>query len=207
MNFLAHLVLAPQTPASLIGSIAPDMIRGPLPADLDDAVMQAAREHRSIDLFTDTHRGLMRTRDRLREIVHPRLTGVLADVLYDHVLARDWARWRGDLFAPYVSNVEANLIAALHYVPEQMRLVVRRMVDEQWLISYATAHGICARLETMSRRLTSRIGRPMSLAISKRDLRSIYKPLAGDFGLLWPELLEHVKQQRVERRGCFADPY
>ncbi|MEM9345821.1 MAG: ACP phosphodiesterase [Planctomycetota bacterium] len=207
MNFLAHLVLAPQTPKGLIGAIAPDMIRGPLPADLHESVMLSAQEHRSIDRFTDLHRGFIQTRDRLRTFVHPRLTGVLADILYDHVLARDWVHWREDNFANYVSNVEAGLIAALHQVPDQMRLVVKKMIDEQWLISYATADGICARLETMSRRLTARVGRPMSLVISGQDLQTIYKHIVTDFALLWPDLLDHVEQRRIKRYECFADPF
>ncbi|MGB0768489.1 MAG: ACP phosphodiesterase, partial [Phycisphaeraceae bacterium] len=94
MNFLAHLVLAPPTARGRLGSIAPDMIRGPLPSHLDAQVVAAAREHQRIDAFTDAHPAFLRTRDRLRGVVDPRLAGVLADVLYDHVLASRWSTYR-----------------------------------------------------------------------------------------------------------------
>lgn len=62
VNFLAHLVLAPTTPQGLVGSIAPDLIRGPLPRDLDLLVADAAAEHQRIDRFTDAHPAFHRTR-------------------------------------------------------------------------------------------------------------------------------------------------
>lgn len=192
VNFLAHLVLAPQTPEGLVGSIAPDMIRGPLPADLHEAVLAAAKEHQSIDRFTDAHRAFVRTRDRLCAVVDRRLAGVLADVLYDHVLARDWARWRGDDLATYLGVAEQGLLAALKHVPVRMQMIVRKMIDEQWLASYATSTGIRARLETMSARLTHRLDRPMSLMISESDLAELYPLIAADFAELWPDMIVHV---------------
>jgi len=204
MNFLAHLVLAPQTPEGLIGSIAPDMIRGPLPADLHPAVMGSAKEHHRIDRFTDAHARFAQTRARLGELVDARLSGVLADVLYDHVLARDWADWRSDDFAAFVQRSHRSLIQALPRVPVQMQLIVRKMIDEQWLASYATAHGIRARLDTMSQRLSRRLRRPMSLMISESDLAAQDTLLCNDFAEFWPALLAHVDQGRGAARGRLA---
>ena len=204
VNFLAHLVLAPQTPEGLVGSIAPDMIRGPLPKDLDSAVMSAAKEHYRIDRFTDAHRAFDRTRGRLGVLVGKRLSGILADVLYDHVLARDWAQWRDDGFAAYLADTEASLVDALPHVPVRMQVIVRKMIDEQWLASYATADGIRARLETMSQRLTHRLERPMSLLISEKELAEQDKLLTEDFSHLWPDLLGHVDEGRRDQGNRLA---
>ena len=204
VNFLAHLVLSPQTPEGLIGSLAPDMIRGPLPDDLHPAVYASAKEHQSIDRFTDAHQAFSRTRERLGSIVSTRLAGVLADVLYDHVLARDWAQWRDDTLAAYLEPTEQGLLGALPHVPIRMQVIVRKMLDEQWLASYATTDGIRARLETMSQRLTRRLDRPMSLSISAADLADHAQALTEDFAQLWPDLLEHVDRFRSGSRGRLA---
>jgi len=204
VNFLAHLVLAPQTPEGLIGSIAPDMIRGPLPADLHPEVMSAAKEHQRIDRFTDRHRAFTQTRDRLREYVDARLAGILADVLYDHVLARDWADWRGEDFSAFIDQTQRHLLQALPRVPYHMQMVVRKMIDEQWLASYATADGIRARLATMSQRLTRRLGRPMSLVMTEEGLAQQDRLLCTDFADLWPDLLAHVDQGRGVSRERLA---
>ena len=204
MNFLAHLVLAPQTPEGLVGSIAPDMIRGPLPKGLLPEVLAAAKEHQRIDRFTDAHRAFVRTRDRLCAVVDRRLAGVLADVLYDHVLARDWARWRDDDFSAFVDSAERGLTEAIRHVPDRMRMIVNKMIEEQWLSSYATATGIRARLESMSLRLSARLGRPMSLRISKPALAEHYEAIADDFAELWPDLRLDVDQYRGDARDRMA---
>lgn len=200
VNFLAHLVLAPQTASGLIGSIAPDMIRGPLPSDMAPAVMASAKEHRIVDQVTDAHHAFGRTRDRLADVVGARLSGVLADVLYDHVLARDWARWRSDDFSVYLAETERKLMLALDLVPIRMQIIVRKMIDEQWLASYASVVGIRARLDTMSERLSNRVGRPMSLVISEQALDDLYQPIADDFEQLWPDLISHVSRCREDER-------
>lgn len=204
VNFLAHLVLAPQTPEGLIGSIAPDMIQGPLPSDLHDAVARAAKEHHQIDRFTDAHPAFVQSRQLLSEAVDSRLSGILADVLYDYVLARDWARWRSDALVDYLNQTEQSLITALPYVPVRMQMIVRKMIDEQWLASYATVAGVRARLETMSQRLTRRLDRPMSLMVSEEALAQLDEGLTRDFTQFWPDLLEHVERCRAEERERLA---
>ena len=204
VNFLAHLVLAPQTPEGLIGSIAPDMIRGPLPDDLHGAVLVAAQEHYLVDRFTDRHRAFGQTRERLSAVVDPRLSGVLVDVLYDHVLARDWAFWRNDTISAYLDETERRLIQALPHVPIRMQMIVRKMIDEQWLASYATPEGIRARLEQMTQRLTRRMDRPMSLLISEEDLADHNPGLTTDFAEFWPELITHVEQSRAKTQERLA---
>ena len=205
VNFLAHLVLAPQTPEGWCGSIAPDMIHGPLPSDLPKAVMAAALEHQRIDRFTDTHRMFYKTRDRLREIIEPRLAGVLTDVVYDHVLSRDWHRWRSGALADYIGVVERHLADRLHILPVDTRWRVKLMIDQHWLGSYATVEGLRARLTQMSERLTRRVGRPMNLTPSAKDLERVYPDVADDFSVFWPDLVRFVdehRQAQAERLAC-----
>lgn len=204
MNFLAHLVLASQTPEGLVGSLAPDMIRGPLPSDLHEDVAASAQEHYLVDRFTDRHQAFSQTRERLAAVVDPRLSGVLADVLYDHLLARDWMGWRDGPLSRYLAVTEPTLIEALPRVPIRMQMIVRKMIDERWLASYATVHGIRLRLKTMSQRLTHRLDRPMSLMISENDLADLDAGLTQDFGKFWPELVAHVDQSRAERYDRLA---
>lgn len=205
MNFLAHLVLAPQTPQGLTGSIAPDMIRGPLPSELASGVREAALEHQRIDRYTDTHLAFYRTRDRLRTIVQPRLAGILADVLYDHVLACDWSAYRSDTHFDFVERAHQHLSSQLHIMPHDMRWPVELMIQQQWLMSYATADGIRARLDQMSQRLSHRVGRAMRLTPSEADLKAVYPQIADDFSVLWPDLIALVARRRrdtLPRQAC-----
>ena len=180
------------------------MIRGPLPRALDGRVMDAAQEHQRIDRFTDAHVAFLRTRDQLRAVVDSRLAGVLADVLYDHVLAREWSAWREDDFQTYIEQVHRDLIGELNLVPVRMQMIVRKMIDEQWLLSYASSEGIRARLGTMSERLSRRLERPMSLAITGQQLADMYAQIADDFAQLWPDLKAYVSRQRAASQERLA---
>lgn len=197
MNFLAHLVLAPQSPHGLVGSIAPDLIRGPLPKDLHPQVLVAAREHHRVDRFTDAHPAFARTRVNLRDCTDPRLTGVLADVLYDHILARDWTDWRSDTLSTFIQQAEHNLLHHTQLMPADMQQIVRLMIDEQWLASYASVQGLRDRLAAMSRRITRRLGRPFDLALTEQQLESIREAITQDFAALWPDLKTNVTQHRL----------
>lgn len=198
VNFLAHLVLAPQTPEGLIGSIAPDMIRGPLPADLHIEVAESAREHQRIDRWTDAHAAFHQTRERLRACVDSRLAGIVADVLYDHVLASRWADWRSDSLEVYVDFAQGHLMDQRHLVPDRMQQILCKMIEEQWITSYATPHGIRQRLSDMSHRLAVRVERPIDMTVSAKDLDRLIGPIADDFSRLWPDLIDAVDRHRQD---------
>lgn len=196
MNFLAHLALAPQTPHGWVGSIAPDLIHGPLPDDLHPEVADAALEHQRIDRFTDRHAAFHRTRDRLEGLVESRLRGILTDVLYDHALARGWARLREDPLDGFIATAEQALADHPELMPAEMQTIVRRMMQEQWLASYASPVGLAERLAQMNRRINARLNRTMDLAITPQQIDRLYPAIAEDLDWLWPDLIAHVKDHR-----------
>lgn len=196
MNFLAHLVLAPQTPEGLVGSIAPDMIRGPLPKDLHPAVAAAAVEHQQVDRFTDAHRAFHRTRQLLSGCIESRLAGILADVMYDHILARTWSDWRADQLQAYVAKAERVLLDHTALMPTHMQAMIGKMNEENWLMSYATADGLQARLASMSRRVSRRLGRPFDLTLTDEQLDRVRPAITDDFAAIWPDLKAYVHERR-----------
>ncbi len=198
MNFLAHLVLAPQTPHGLVGAIAPDLIRGPLPKDLHPLVRLSAMEHQRIDRFTDTHAAFDRTRRQLAQAVEPRLAAVVADVLYDHLLASNWSSYRPDAFNVFVASCHDTLQEHAHLMPDDMQAVVRKMIDERWLTSYATAAGLHDRLTQMSARLTLRFDRAVNLCPPIHIIEALARDCADDFCVFWPDLLSFVATQRSQ---------
>ena len=95
MNFLAHLHLSDGTPPSMVGGLVAGFVRQPEVERLPAAVQEGIRLHRVIDAFTDRH-----------PIVHGSIarlggkfgwfSGILIDVYYDHILARDWSRYSNE---------------------------------------------------------------------------------------------------------------
>ena len=199
MNFLAHLVLAPDSAEGMVGALAPDLIRGPLPRDLRPGVLDAAREHQLIDRVTDAHRAFFTVRDRLRPALG-RYAGIAADVLFDHALASHWELYRpvaNEDLPGYARRVGGILTAHRHLMPERMQYATAMMVEQDWLSGYATIAGIRLTLERMSRRFSERLNRVVELTPAADLIMGDSAWLHAAFGTLWPDLRSAVARSRL----------
>lgn len=187
MNFLAHLFLADDSPESRIGSLMPDLVRGPLPRDLHPVVAAGAMLHRKVDGFTDTHRIFYQSRQRLRER-HGLYSGILVDVIYDHYLAANWQRWHDQSLDAFVADVHGSFTQGCDHMPERMRTIVGRMDSQQWLLCYASLDGIELTLQRMSLRLSERFDRDVRLHDAMDEMRAEYDAFGDDFAGFFPQL-------------------
>jgi acyl carrier protein phosphodiesterase len=193
MNFLAHLALVDGDAPSRIGAILPDLVRGRLPDDLHPRVRAAALHHRRVDAFTDTHPLVATSVTRLRPACG-RYSGIVVDVLYDHLLAADFERWHGQPLRPFVDEVYAQFSDNEPLMPSRMRLITQRMIEQDWLGSYVTIQGIAQRLAQMSARFAQRFGREVNL-LGAIDTFDVYAPgLRADFDAFYPQLRDAVAQ-------------
>jgi len=88
MNFLAHAVLAGDDPALIVGGVVGDWIKGLLPGALPADLAHGVALHRAIDSHAETHPAFQRSRNRVSP-ARRRYAGILVDIYYDHLLARD----------------------------------------------------------------------------------------------------------------------
>ena len=151
MNFLAHALLAGNDPALIVGGVVGDWIKGPLPGPLPPDLARGVALHRAIDSHAETHPAFQRSRNRVAPD-RRRYAGILVDIFYDHLLARDWASLQPMPLAGYCCEVYAHIAARLDELPESSRHAMHLMADEDWLQSYAGLDGIADVLQRMSRR-------------------------------------------------------
>lgn len=151
MNFLAHAVLAGDDPALIVGGVIGDWIKGPLPGSLPDDLARGVALHRAIDSHAETHSAFQRSRNRVAPD-RRRYAGVLVDIFYDHLLARDWAQFQPLALGDFCTHVYGLIDDRLNQLPEQVRPIMHLMARENWLGSYAELDGIADVLQRMSRR-------------------------------------------------------
>ncbi len=199
MNFLAHLYLADDTPASRIGNLLPDLVRVRRGQTLDPEVARGADMHRRVDAFTDTHPVFLRSRERLFDR-HGRYSGILVDLFYDHLLAGDWPRWRHQPLDAFLDEVYQQFAANRHLMPEKMWRTVQRMTGQNWLAGYAHLEGMRATLEGMSHRLSSRFNRHVDLTPAIDDLVALRAPLQTDFDIFFPALIAFARPRHETQR-------
>jgi acyl carrier protein phosphodiesterase len=151
LNFLAHALLAGDEPALIVGGVVGDWIKGPLSAGLPADLARGAALHRAIDEHAETHPAFRQSRARVAP-ERRRYAGVLVDIFYDHLLARDWARLYRQPLQDFCAGVYRHIELRLPDLPDYAHGALRLMAREDWLSSYASIEGIADVLTRMSRR-------------------------------------------------------
>lgn len=174
MNFLAHAVLAGDDPALIVGGVVGDWVKGLLPGALPPDLARGVALHRAIDRHADEHPAFQRSRTRVSP-QRRRYGGVLVDIFYDHLLARDWP-----LAVPLAATctaIYAHLESRLAALPAPAQVAMRLMANEDWLGSYAGVAGIADVL----RRMSQRARQPNPLAGGEAEFLGDPAGYAADF--------------------------
>lgn len=174
MNFLAHTWLAGNDPALRVGGLIGDFVKGPLPGALPTDLARGVALHRAIDRFADEHPAFRRSRARV-SAPRRRWAGVLVDIFYDHLLARDWPAWHPDALPDYARRVYAEALARSAALPPACPPVLHRMAGDDWLTAYADVDGLALTLSRMG----SRARQPNPLAGAETELLSDALTLHG----------------------------
>ena len=199
LNFLAHLHLADGDPGDMAGGVAADFVRNPdLPA-LAPGVLRGVMLHRLIDGFTDRHPLTLRSISRVsREFGW--FGGILIDIYYDHILAREWARYSAETLPSFAARSYRVLEDHLVGLPVDASTFMRRFVDDDRLNRYATLDGIEDTLARVSKVIADRIPhRAMWLPDAMPLLISRDAEIATDFHGFYPELMAFATERKGNR--------
>ncbi len=184
MNFLAHLYLSGQDPRIKVGNFIGDFVKGRLLSDrFEPRIALGIEMHRSIDLFTDHHPMVGKSKSRLRA-KYRHYSGVIVDVFYDHFLARNWNTYHTEPLEQYVQNSYKTILDFDAILPDEVKRMMKYMVTDNWLLHYAEIDGIRQALTGMSRRTPyeSRMNEAHS------DLELFYYDFKSEFEAFFPVL-------------------
>lgn len=176
MNFLAHALLAGEDPALLVGGVIGDWIKGSLPGVLPEDIAKGVALHRAIDNFAESQPAFRRSRSRI-SMGRRRYAGVLVDVFYDHLLARNWAAIHHGALDEYCKTVYRSIADRLNELPISSRSGLTLMAKENWLSSYAQIEGIADVLTRMSLRARQ----PNPLANGEQEFLADVDGFTSDF--------------------------
>ena len=202
MNFLAHLFLSSPDADCMIGGLVTDFVRSREVNGFPDTIQAGIRLHQRIDSFTDAHPVVAASKRRL----HPpyrRFAGVLLDIFYDHYLAARWAQYSPTTTLEVFARQAYRLLEQHQSIlPDRLRRISPRMIEEDWLVSYRNMEGVNRSLKRLSRRL--RRENPLGEGIVL--LRIHYDEFESDFESFFPDLIEFAQQKPPDvvsrRAGC-----
>lgn len=197
MNFLAHLLLSgtptttPDYADVVVGNFAAEAVRGRAALEaFPPAVQRGIRLHRFIDSFTDAHPAVRRTTARLREAGLGKWAGVVSDVGYDHLLARNFAQYHAAEPLPaFAQRLYALLQARRQELPDRLQHMFQYMRRDDWLTGYAQPEGLHRALLGLSRRVPA----AAVLATGATAFLAEVEAYEADFREFWPELRAGVE--------------
>lgn len=190
MNYLAHALLANESPEVQVGGLMGDFVKGCIPSELPAAIRHGVLMHRRIDKFTDTHELVLAS----KKLVSPgrrRFAGIMVDVFFDHFLARHWHQYSGDSLTKFTSGVYHVLYRHWPVLPKRLRHVLPFMADEDWLASYRDIRAIHASIDGIS---TRRLKRKNSLYRGATELERRYSEFERYFVEFFPQLVDFVQE-------------
>lgn len=174
----------------MIGNFIADAVKGQHFHHFSKRIQLGIKIHREIDSYTDAHPIVRISKRRL----HPRYRhydGVIIDILYDHYLAKNWANYSEVPLDIYVKSVYHLLQENFAILPERIQAYLPRMVEQNWLLKYASVTGISYILKGMNIR-TKGISK-MDLAVE--DLILHYQEFEDDFTPFFEDLTQHLSEK------------
>lgn len=193
MNFLAHSLLAGDAPSLIVGGVIGDWIKGSLPGVLPADLAKGVELHRAIDTFAESHPAFQRSRARV-SAVRRRYAGVLVDMFYDHLLAKNWASFHHQPLDEYCAMVYRLINSRLSEIPISSHRALLLMAKEDWLSSYAQINELADVLLRMARRARQ----PNPLANSEQEFLADVGGFTGDFNEWLADAREFSGQWKTE---------
>jgi acyl carrier protein phosphodiesterase len=190
MNHLAHLFLAPPTPELLIGNLAGDFVKGALGDRFPPEIRAGIEQHRRIDAFTDSHPSVAAFR-RVLTPEHGHYARVIADMFFDHFLARRFDEYGGEPLEAFLARTYAMMDPHIELMPGRLRTLYPFIRDEEWLQSYRDVGAMHDALRNISYRF-SRRPRPQ-LETATRHLVDSRTELESYFAAFFPEVVAFAR--------------
>lgn len=193
MNYLAHTWLARHSDEALLGGLLGDFVHGEVALlDWPSAVQSEILLHRRIDRFTDTHPAVTEVRASFGDL--RRYAGIVLDVYFDHLLARDWLHWNDTPLQTFTTRVYRVLDEYGEKLPPRLRNIAPHMAADDWLGNYRHRERVDGTIRGISTRL-SRNGDKLRACLPV--LHSRESEANAAFEVFFPDLMEAAITMRA----------
>lgn len=168
MNYLAHAFLSNNDKNLLIGNFIADHVRGNRFEQYHEEIVKGIHLHRRIDTFTDSHE-LFKSAKRVFYDGFEKYSGVLVDIYFDHLLAKNFGRYSKiplDVFSESVYTIYKNHQALL---PATSSGFLEYVLKNNIYTAYGRSEGIERVLFHLSHRLNHNVQLDQSIELFKRN--------------------------------------
>ncbi len=190
MNYLAHLKLSGDHEYIMLGNFIADHIRGNKIERYPKEVVDGIMLHRKIDYYTDHHPEFMKTRARLHPKYH-KYAGVIADVFYDHFLAKNWSEFSEFHLSSFTSYSYGIMLRNYSILPSKTKKILPFFIMQNWLTSYAKMEGLRRSFQVLARRANYKSN--MEYVVD--DLIDDYELYEAEFRAFFPDIAAYCQKE------------
>lgn len=195
MNFLAHIYLSADNPELQIGNFIADFIKANRYTHLPNSIQNGIFLHRQIDIFTDAHPIVKKSKNRL-DGRYRHYRGIIIDIFYDHFLAKNWHNYHALSLQEFTEQFYSLLQDNKDILPVRVGQFLSYVLKDNWLLNYAHFEGIERTLIGMNRRTLNKS--QMHLAVS--DLKLHYTDFEADFTSFFKNLRHFSTEKILENK-------
>jgi acyl carrier protein phosphodiesterase len=193
VNYLAHIYLSNEEEEITLGNFIADGVKGKKYVQFPLGIQQGILLHRAIDSYTDDHPIVRKSTKRLHK-KYSHYSGVIVDILYDHFLAKNWTQYHSIPLHKYTENFYNLINSNFDRLTPRIQKMMPYMIEQNWLLSYASIDGIGKILDQMNRRTNNQS--KMNLAVI--ELTKYYKEFEEEFTLFFEDLKKYSKNKITE---------
>lgn len=193
MNFLGHLFLSGDHHGLMTANLLGDFIKGKDYTHLSPLSQKGITLHRQIDHYIDHH-------PKVTELVHqlysdlPKIAGIAVDLLFDHLLAKNWNQFSEDTLDHFVQSYYRSIDYTNPDYPPFFQFVLKKMTERNWLLSYASLAGI----QQACNGVSGRISFENNLNEAPRYFQQYEEEFESTFFLYMKDAIPHFTQVRKE---------
>lgn len=189
MNFLAHLYLSGDDENILFGNFIADSVKGSNYKKYPEEIQKGILLHRFIDHFTDTHEIVKQDQRLLKPDFH-HYSGIIIDIIYDHLLAKNWEQFHTVSLRHYTEKVQQELGKHRTEMPDKARLFYDYMISFDRLFSYREKSEIAIVLKRMGQRIHA----PYNLADALKIVEENFEAYETHFLKFFREIIVAVQE-------------
>ncbi len=154
------------------------------PAVYGPELLDGILMHRAVDVFTDRHPAFLKARALLAP-ERRRFAGIVVDIFFDHFLSLRWERWMVGSKREFIDRFYTELLAfRLPEITTEFPQVTARMIEQDWLGTYATLDG----MDLTLRRVAARSPRLAVMIDSMEDLLGNFPEFEECFEEFFPDV-------------------
>lgn len=174
-----------------LGGLMGDFVRGPIDPTLPRGIRQGIALHRAIDSYTDQHSEIAALKAQF-EPPFRRYAGILIDIWFDHLLARDFSRWSAVPLQTFSDDVIGLLHMHESELPDSLNRFARYLHARRLPAAYAEREMISEVLAGVG----SRLQRANPLARGLLEISRLELELAQAFARFFPQLTHFAASWR-----------